>query len=115
MTFKETSSPTITNVLFPYLSRDVCIRLEAFRLQWEEVNGVTDLTKYYSSRWPRDQQVALIRRDFQAYVRALPLFFVDWIDRDLHAAVQAGPSSEISDKFICLFNLGRSSGNPHSP
>ena len=105
-------SNTLTAILCPYLSREVGARLETYRLRWEDVNGPTDLTKYYSSRWPQPEQVALIRTDFRAYVSALPPFLVDWIDRDLRAALEAGPSAEIADKFIRLFNLG---GSPRPP
>jgi hypothetical protein len=76
-------------------------------VRWETVNGAVNLTQYFSSRWPYNEQIALIRSDFDAYVRALPPFFVDMIQADLDKARAAADPVTTAESFIDLFNLKR--------
>ncbi len=64
--------------------------MEKFRLQWEESNGKTDITRYYTSQWPSDRANALLDISPEAFFNGLPAFAQDYLAQSLTTKMESG-------------------------
>lgn len=97
---------TITSLLIPYLPSAGHDNVERYRKEWERLNGPTDLTKYYVSRWPDDEANALKRLDLRAYFNALPPFYQDFLRQRMEDEAKAGRLDDTPEGFLQLFLSG---------
>ena len=105
---------TITSFLIPYLPPIGHDNVERYRIEWERLNGPTDLTKYYASRWPAEEANALKQTDLRAYFTALPEFYQDFLRQRMEAEAKAGRLDDTPEGFLELFLSGgmRKGRNP---
>jgi len=94
---------SITDILFPEMSAEARLRVERFRQTWVERNGPIDLTKYYTSRWPRSEQLALIELDFNAYLSGLPAFFQNMLHDMITDASLRGEMADLPKQYVEQF------------
>ena len=94
---------TIADMLFPLSNPLSRTQLEDFRLSYEKAYGPTDLTKRYTSTWPRDQQSWLLKYQTKMYFEGLPSFAKAWIKGKLMGAAEAGTLDDMPENFLRLF------------
>ena len=106
---------SISALLVPWATPEQLQELERHRVAWEAKHGPTDLTRYYTSRWPNDEQSRLYGLDFKAYFEGLPEYFQDMLrNRMKHAAAQ-GKTDDMPDEYIRLYCLNHMKGRGDSP
>jgi hypothetical protein len=104
---------TLSDLLFPAISPIIRVDIDEYRRSWERANGPVDLTQYYTSRWPKEEQVALIRMDFDAYLKGLPPYFRAMLAGTVNAelAGAAGPEwfihTYMSDRGVARSDSSR--------
>ena len=88
---------------------------EEYRVEWERVNGPTDLTRFYTCMWPKEQQELLWKIDPKAYFNGLPPFLKDYIRGKLRLVAADGRLDDKPDIYVRMFlsgELGRDT-DPH--
>ena len=105
----EGSNPkpeTLAEILV-YLSDTAKRReLEEFRIEYEALNGPTDLTRRYTSIWPEAQRDWLIRHDVKAYFDGLPPFAKAYFRGKMQLAARDGKLDDMPDNFLQLYVSG---------
>ena len=94
---------TLAEMLF-YLSDPAKRReLEEYRIEYEAVHGPTNLTKRYTSTWPREQQDWLITHDTKSYFDGLPPFAKAFLKGKMQAAAQEGDLDSMPANLLRLY------------
>lgn len=103
MTGTRPKTVSISMFLAPHVGADLLPDLEAARLTWERIHGPTDITKYYTSRWPLEAQRQLYDLDFHAYFYGRPPYFQDMIRQRMKSAATRGSIDNMPDEYIRLY------------
>jgi hypothetical protein len=106
-------SVTISSLLVPWAEPDAIAEMETFRIAWEKTHGPTDLTRYYTSRWPEKELAALYELDFEAYFEGLPPFFQEMLRDKVRRAAQEGYMDDMPTRYIQQYL--RNYMKPHAP
>jgi hypothetical protein len=94
---------TLAEMMY-YLSDPVARRkLEEFRIEYEKMNGPTDLTKRYTCTWPTAHQEWLINNETKQYYEGLPPFVQAWIKNKVLGAARAGRLDDVPDTYLRLY------------
>lgn len=94
---------TLAEALFPISDPAKRGELEDYRLRFEAVHGPTDLTRYYTSMWPRDRQNWLMDYDAKRWFDGLPLFAKAYLRGKMEMAAQEGNLDDMPDRFLRLY------------
>jgi hypothetical protein len=70
---------SISCLLFPGLTAETYADMEVHRTRWERKHGPTDLTRYYTSRWPAAEADQLCEINPKEYFLGLPPFVQDYL------------------------------------
>lgn len=97
---------SVAALLYPECSPGQLEALEEYRVVWERRNGPTDLTRYYTSRWPKLDQAKLYKASPAQYYHGLPPFVRDFILRGMEQAAREGSLDRFPDEYIELFCSG---------
>lgn len=89
--------------------------LEEFRVKYEALNGATDLTKHYTSMWPKPQQDWLFENHTKLWFDGLPPFAKAYLRGKMEIAANEGRLDDAPEKLLKLFvsggmNRGRAAG-----
>lgn len=76
---EDPPAASISSLLFPGLDARSTFDLEAYRVRWERKHGPTDLTRYYTSRWPAAEADQLCQLNSKEYFLGLPPFVQDYL------------------------------------
>ena len=98
--YKRTS---ISQLLVPWADDDLLQQLEQSRIAWEKRNGPTDLTRRYTSMWPRNDRDALAAINPQAFFDGLPQFFQQLLRTSARQAARNGSLDDLPDTIIRLY------------
>jgi hypothetical protein len=101
---------SISAVLIPWALPNDIASIERYRVSWERTHGPTDLTKYYTSRWPERDIAVLYDSDFKAFFDGLPPFFQSWIRDKMDRSAAAGALDNMPDEYIRLYFANRMRG-----
>lgn len=97
---------TLAETLF-YLSDPAKRKeLEEYRIEFEAVNGPTNLTRRYTSTWPVEQQEWLIKNHVERYFDGLPLFAKAYLRGKMQMAAQDGKLDDMPDALLRLYVSG---------
>jgi hypothetical protein len=77
--------------------------LEEYRIKFEAVHGPTDLTKRYTSTWPRAQQNWLIKHDVKRWFDGLPPFGKAYLRGIMEIEAGKGKLDDMPDDLVRLF------------
>jgi hypothetical protein len=103
-------SATLTEKIFYYSANPKIRRLlEQFRINFEALHGPTDLTKRYTSTWPRAHQNWLIDHDAKQWFDGLPPFGKAYVRRIMEIEAGTGKLDDMPDGLIRLFIRGEMS------
>jgi hypothetical protein len=95
---------TLAGMLYRCTDPEVQQELEQFRIEYEQENGPTDLTKRYTSLWPEVQQAWMIENQQKRYWDGLPEFVQAFIRGKMERAHQAGTLENQPDsRLITLY------------
>jgi hypothetical protein len=99
--------PVTVAELFVYLSDPVQRQeLEEFRVEYEALNGPTDLTKHYTSMWPQPQRELLFQHHTKLWFDGLPPFAKAYLRGKMEIAAKDGRLDDAPDKLLKLFVAG---------
>jgi hypothetical protein len=104
----DTDPPaTLAEKIFYYSANPKIRRLlEHFRINFEALHGPTDLTKRYTSTWPRADQNWLINHDAMLWFDGLPPFGKAYVRRIMEIEAGTGKLDDMPDGLIQLFIRG---------
>lgn len=97
---------TLAQILFPLPTLQLQRELEKYRTNYEARFGKTDLTKYYTSQWPRELQNWLTQEHPRHYYDGLPPFVKAWLREKMQAASRAGNYDDASDALLRMYVSG---------
>jgi hypothetical protein len=109
---KGQSPETLTDILFPLLDGDERDELEAFRKEYEALNGPTDLTKRYTSMLPEPQQDWLYEHETKRWFDGLPPFARAFMKGKLEIAARDGDLDDMPDEMVALYVSGELDRRP---
>jgi hypothetical protein len=81
---------TLAETLFYLSDPEKRRELEEFRIEYEAINGPTDLTRRYTSIWPEQQRAWLAKHDIKRYFDGLPPFARAYLRGKMHLAARDG-------------------------
>src|SRR2546423_1802768 len=98
-------STSLAEMLFPHYGIDWIAgrELEQYRQEYETAFGPTDLTRRYTSTWPKDQQQWLVRHEPKAWFDGLPPFAKAYMRGKLDLAASRGGVDYVPDYLIRLY------------
>jgi hypothetical protein len=102
---------TIAALLVPDTDVRLTAALDRHRIAYEESHGPTDLTRYYTSRWPRAEREKMMRLDFKKYFDGLPEFFQDFLSMLMQRKARDGALDDMHEKLIQLYCSGGMRGS----
>ena len=82
------------------------LELEQYRQEFEAINGPTDLTRRYTSMWPRDQEDWLFQNATKHWFDGLPLFVRAYLCGKMDIAVEEGRMDDMPDELVRLYMNG---------
>ena len=100
------SAETITDLVVRHADANIRQALERHRAKFEELNGETDLTRYYTSMRPLDEQLWLLDVYPQKYWTGLPLFVQDFIHQLVCSHKRAGSLDNLPDHWLRAYQNG---------
>ncbi|HEV3304439.1 MAG TPA: hypothetical protein VG055_32615 [Planctomycetaceae bacterium] len=108
---ERSGKPETLAELFLYLSDPVKRReLEQFRKDYEAINGPTDLTRRYTSTWPKAEREWLFQNDTKRWFEGLPPFARAYLRGKMEMAARDGDLDDMPDKLLRLFVSGAMKG-----
>jgi hypothetical protein len=93
----------MAEMLFPLANADSRQKLEAWRIEYEQSHGPTDLTVRYTSTWLPAYQEWLIQHETRRYFDGLPPFAKAWIKGKFVGAAREGTLDDMPDEFLRLY------------
>ena len=101
---EATAKPETVAEMFLYLP-DAAKRqeLEQFRIEYESLNGPTDLTRRYTSTWPKPQQDWMYENHTNLWFDGLPPFAKAYIRGQMELP---GSLDDMPDRLIRLYVSG---------
>lgn len=100
------SRETLANILCPFDNADLRRRLEAFRIEFEEQHGPTDLTRRYTSMYPVEQGLWMQRYHPTEYWNGLPPFAQAFLKDLLSSQGRVGSLDDCHDALLRLYVAG---------
>lgn len=97
---------TIADLLFRLPEQGLRDQLESYRRKWELAHGPTDLTKYYTSMRPPDEQRLLFRLSAKLYFDGLPGFARAYVYEQMVEAQRDGKLEVMPPGYVELFLRG---------
>jgi hypothetical protein len=97
---------SITDRLFRIDDPLLRSQLEAFRIEWENRFGTTDLTRTYTSQLSREAQVEMLRDDPQRYFLGLPQFVQAFIHGKFEIAREKLRLDDMPDGYLEIYLSG---------
>jgi hypothetical protein len=94
---------TLAGMLCLHLDKTDFRQLEEYRIEFEAVYGPTNLTKRYTSTWPKAQQAWLIEHDTKAYFDGLPPFYKAYLRGKMELHARGGTLDDMPDSLLRLF------------
>ena len=95
---------TITRLLVcDHVTPSEEMKLEAARVEYEKLHGPTDLTKYYTSMRPMEEQAWLIDNHPQVWFKGLPPFLQHFFTKGLETRANRGDLDDVSPGLIKLW------------
>ncbi len=102
--------PETVAELFVYLSDpDKRRELEEFRVEYEALNGPTDLTRNYTSMWPQAKREWLFEHHTKLWFEGLPPFAQAYLRGKMKIAAKDGRLDDTPEKLLKLFVAGEMS------
>jgi hypothetical protein len=80
--------------------------LEKFRIEYEALNGPTDLTRNYTSMWPQPQRDWLFENHTQLWFDGLPRFAQAYLRGKGELAARDGRLDDFPDNLLQLYVSG---------
>ena len=103
----ESDAPeTVAELLFYLSNPKTRQELEEFRIEYEALNGPTDLTKHYTSTWPQARQDWLFENYTKLWFDGLPPFAKAYLRGKMELAARDGKLDDLSDKLLQLYVAG---------
>lgn len=100
------ASETLAEMLYYFYNSSLRMELEQFRIQYEAVNGPTDLTVRYTSTWPESQQDWLIKNEIKRYFDGLPPFVKAFFRAKMEAVAKEGNLDDMPEHLLQLYASG---------
>lgn len=100
------STTTLAEHLFRLPTLELRKELEGYLQRWEARHGPVDLTKYYTSMWPRNDQVALMAHHPKRYFDGLPEFVQDYMRHKMESYALEGNLDDAPQTYQTLFVQG---------
>jgi hypothetical protein len=97
---------TLAETLFYFSDPKLRRELEEFRVEFEALHGTTDLTKRYTSTWPKVQRDWLREHQPKHYFDGLPLFVKAFIKAKLQVAARNGNLDDVPTYLQRLYVSG---------
>lgn len=90
----------LADYLFPLPTPEMRADAERFRVEWERINGPSDLTRNYTSMWPSKVRTMLWKQDPEAYFRGLPPFAQEFILQRIKSEAKAGALDDVDPTYL---------------
>lgn len=97
---------TVAETLFYLADPAKRIELENFRVAYESHYGPTDLTRRYTSTWPKKDQEMLRKADIRLYFSGFPPFAKEFLVRALNSRLKTGKLDDTPDDILEFFLTG---------
>ena len=104
----------LSDIVFPVSKESVAAELESYRIQYEKENGITDLSRRYTSLLPTDTQRWLMEKYPEHYYSGLPSFVKSFIQKrvaDLNSRGQLDDAPAYTIKLVVKGLLDLNSQN----
>lgn len=111
----DASPKTIAELLYRLPTQTLRDELEEYRMSWEQAHGRrVDLTRRYTSTWPREQQNFLFHTDPKRYYDGLPPFVQDYIKGKMMLYARDGALDDAPEEYMQMFVRGLMNGRGDS-
>jgi hypothetical protein len=100
---EERDEKTLAELVLWLDDPDARRELEDFRIKFEAEFGPTDLTKRYTSTWPKPEQNWLIKHHPKRYWDGLPPFAQGFLRQKMVTARRLGKLDDVSDDSMKLY------------
>jgi hypothetical protein len=84
-------------------TRELRVELENFRVAYEQQNGRTDLTRNYTSLWPKEKREWLFKNDPKSYFDGLPPFVKAYMVHKMKEAAGVGNLDDMPETYLMLY------------
>jgi hypothetical protein len=95
----ETLAETLFYIADPARRKE----LEEFRIKYEAAYGPTDLTRRYTSTWPKPDQDWLLTHEPKRWFDGLPGFVKAFVRGKMQLAAGDGRLDDMPDSFVRLY------------
>jgi hypothetical protein len=104
----ETAGPpeTVAEIFFHLSDSAKRQELQKFRIEYEALNGPTDLTRNYTSMWPQPQQGWPFANHTQLWFDGLPRFAQAYLRGKAELVARDGRLDDIPDTLLRLYASG---------